>query len=245
MANAAVMLQPEEPSRLAAAVLSAGMHFLLLLVLVVGVSWQSRAPEAISVELWQPAPEPVVEPPPETKPVPKPEPPPPPKQEVAPPPPPPKPDIAVEKEKKVPKKEEPKKQRPLNLDMSREIKEQAERELAQVQRAPKRDVLADFKPAPAASATVRTDARYADAVRGKIKPLITLPPDIRGNPESVFDVEQLPTGDVINVRLRVSSGNVAYDDAVDRAIRKASPLPKPPPPQVAPRMLELRFRPKD
>ena len=48
-----------------------------------------------------------------------------------------------------------------------------------------------------------------------------------GNPEAVFDVSLLPTGEVLDVKLRRSSGVRAYDDAVERAIRKSTPLPRP------------------
>jgi len=81
---------------------------------------------------------------------------------------------------------------------------------------------------------------YASRVRAKIKRSIVLPPE--KVPEAVFDVEQLPTGQVIRVKLRSSSGNSAYNQAVEHAIRKASPLPVPDPPMAAPRMLQLRFR---
>ncbi|MDP2056517.1 MAG: TonB family protein, partial [Thiobacillus sp.] len=37
----------------------------------------------------------------------------------------------------------------------------------------------------------------------------------------------LPTGEVQSVRVTQSSGNVAYDEAVVRAIEKSSPLPLP------------------
>ena len=45
-----------------------------------------------------------------------------------------------------------------------------------------------------------------------------LPPDIPGNPEAIFDVVQLPTGEVMSAKLRKSSGYQAYDAAVERAI---------------------------
>ena len=54
-----------------------------------------------------------------------------------------------------------------------------------------------------------------------------MPPDIKGNPEAEFEVTQLPSGEVLNVRLLKSSGHTAYDAATERAIRKSSPLPKP------------------
>ena len=72
-----------------------------------------------------------------------------------------------------------------------------------------------------------------------------LPSDLAGNPEAIFDVVQLPTGEVIEVQLRKSSGVRAYDDAVQRAILKSSPLPKPAQPELFARTLQLRFRPFD
>jgi colicin import membrane protein len=71
------------------------------------------------------------------------------------------------------------------------------------------------------------------------------PPGLAGNPEAVFIVVLLPTGEVIDVRLQKTSGVRAYDDAVSRAILKSSPLPKPTRADVFQRELELRFRPRD
>ena len=88
-------------------------------------------------------------------------------------------------------------------------------------------------------------AGYVDKIRAKIKGNIVLPPDIKGNPEAVFDVVQLPTGEVLSAKLRKSSGVKAYDDAVDRAIWKSTPLPRPERSEVFERNLELKFRPFD
>jgi colicin import membrane protein len=41
-----------------------------------------------------------------------------------------------------------------------------------------------------------------------------------------FQVEQLPTGEILSVRKTKSSGMPAFDDAVERGINKSSPLPK-------------------
>jgi colicin import membrane protein len=49
---------------------------------------------------------------------------------------------------------------------------------------------------------------------------------VPGNPEVVFQVEQLPTGEILSVRKTKSSGIAAFDDAVERGINKSSPLPK-------------------
>ena len=61
----------------------------------------------------------------------------------------------------------------------------------------------------------------------------------------MFRVVQLPTGEIIEVTLVKSSGLRAYDDAVERAIRKSSPLPKPAQADLWMRTLDLRVRPRD
>jgi colicin import membrane protein len=97
----------------------------------------------------------------------------------------------------------------------------------------------------AAGARNRAQLDWIDKIRSRIRGNINLPPDIPGNPEAVFDVVQLPTGEIIDVKLRKSSGVRAYDEAVQRAILKSSPLPKPVPADLFQRSLELRFRPLD
>lgn len=245
--NAAVLSMERERPHLPSAVLAATVHIALIAVLVFGVSWQSRAPDAVSVELWDlpplPQAEPRIEPPPpELKREAEPPPAPAPKVEPKPAPSPKKVDIAIEKAKKpAAKKEEPR----INLDLSKQMKDQVTRELESVQRERERsEVLSQFKPAAAPSA-VSIDPTYANRIRTKIKALINVPPDITGNPEAIYDVEQLPTGEVLSAKLRKSSGHRAYDDAVERAILRASPLPRPDRADQFQRHLELKFRPKD
>jgi len=48
----------------------------------------------------------------------------------------------------------------------------------------------------------------------------------RGNPEAIYDVTLLPTGEILTVVKRKSSGNAGYDEASARLL-KSSPLPKP------------------
>src|SRR5206468_10866089 len=91
----------DEPGGAAPAALSLLVHGVLLAVLVFGLHWQSRHPDAVEIELWSDLPvveqaEPKVEPKPDVKPQPKPEP----KVEQKQP----KPDIALEREKKLAKK---------------------------------------------------------------------------------------------------------------------------------------------
>jgi len=235
-----------DPVNTPAAVLSVAVHLALFAFLFFGIRWQSKLPDAVVVELWDrpvvveqpvaaetPKPEPQVEPTPEPKVEPRPEP----KAEVKPV----KPDIAVEKEKKAPPKKEPKKVEPKveptvkKFDRAPDFQKEAARELAQVSRPSRHS-----QPLPAGPVI---DPSYANKIKTKIKANVVLPADIKGDPEAIFDVVQLPTGEVLSARLRKSSGNRAYDEAVERAILKSSPLPRPDRPDQFARELQLKFRP--
>jgi colicin import membrane protein len=241
-----------EPGKVPSAVLAVLVHVLLALFLFFGVRWQSRQPEAVMVELWVGQPAPVaepVEPPPAIKPEPIPAP----KPEVKPAPQaePPKPDIALEKKKEVkkepPKKEEPKKETPkkeppkLNFDRNKDFRAEAERETTALERTR----ILDQMKREGVAVSSKAKAAWISAIVGKIKPNVVAQPNIPGNPEAVFDVTLLPTGEVLAVRLRKSSGYKSYDDALERAILKSSPLPKPDKPELFERSLELKFRPLD
>ncbi len=232
----------QEPGKVPSAVLAVLVHVLLAVFLFFGVHWQSRQPEAVMVELWDSPPAAVaekVEPAPKIKPESKPEVTPEPRVEKAVEP--PKPDIALEKKKEV-KKEPPKKPEPkLNLDRSKDIRAEAERETTALERS---RILDQMKRETAAVTSKAKDAWIGAIVR-KIKPNVQAQPNIPGNPEAVFDVTLLPNGELLAVRLRKSSGYKSYDDALERAIFKSSPLPKPDRPELFERSLELKFRPLD
>jgi len=225
----------DEPSGLAPAALSALVHGVLVAMLVVGLHWQTRHPDAIEVELWSQIPEvqqpPAAEQPPKVEPQPEAKPPPKVEEKAA------KPDIAIEREKKK-KKEEP----PLKFDTTQRIREQLAQEQKALQARERPDVL---KQLAQAAPPPSPDAGYVDKIRTKIKLNIILPSDILGNPEAVFDVIQLPTGEVLSVKLVKSSGNALYDGAVERAILKSSPLPKPERAEQFQRELTLKFRPQE
>ena len=221
----------DEPSGFAPAALSALVHGVLLAVLVFGLHWQSRHPDAVEVELWSQLPEvepPRVEPKPEIKPQPKPEPKIEQKQS--------KPDIAIEREKKKAKKEEP----PVKFDMTQRLREQLAQEQKALRDSERKDVLKQFTSPPTAGLP---DAGYIDKIRAKIKTNINTPSEIKGNPEVVFNIVQLPTGEVFSVRLVKTSGNALLDSAVERAILKSSPLPKPDRPEQWLREFNISFRP--
>jgi len=187
-------------------------------------------------EKVEPAPEIKPEPKPEVRPEPKPV-----EKAVEPP----KPDIVLEKKKEV-KKEPPKKPEPKpKPDRFKDIRADLERETATLRHQAEKDRILDQMKRDAAMFAAKADAAYIGKLKGKIKSNIVLPPDIAGNPEAIFDVVQLPTGEVMSVKLRKASGHRAYDDAVERAILKSSPLPRPDRPEQFQRNLEIKFRPLD
>ena len=98
----------------------------------------------------------------------------------------------------------------------------------------------------AKSTAARIDAGYLASITSKIKSTTsyTGSVDVPGNPKVVFTVEELPTGEIISVRLVRSSGIAAFDEAVERGINKASPLPKKKDGTVA-RTVEVAFSMKD
>ena len=222
------------------------MHALLVSVLFFGVRFQSRPPATIEVELWEAAP-----PPPPPAPEVKPAPPPPPPPKVEEPKPVPKPDIAVQKKpepkpKPKPKAEPPKRDRDLEKRM-REQLAMEQKAIEQQSAVREERALQALIAKREAAARAKALAAWTDKIRAKIRGNIILPRDIAGNPEAVFDVTLLPTGEVLegSVKKRRSSGHAGYDDAVYRAILKSSPLPKPDNPALFERQLELRFRPLD
>ena len=98
----------------------------------------------------------------------------------------------------------------------------------------------------ARAAGARTKAAgdaYSNAIRTKVRGNLLRPPGLTGNPEAVFEVDQLPTGEVLAIRLKRSSGVPSLDDAIERAIRRSSPLPLPKETELFERTLELKFRP--
>jgi colicin import membrane protein len=210
-------------------------------------------PEAPKPE--PPKPEPPKPEPPKPEP-PKPEPPKP--QAQAPKPPPPaeqaKPDIALkEKQERIKKeqaerdrKEKEKQDADKKLQEKRlaEARERQAREAEALQAQAERERQAEQKVA-ADAARAKANADYIRRIQAKIRGNVVVPPDMQGDPEAVFEVVQLPTGEIIDVQLSKSSGVRAYDEAVQRAIIKSSPLPRPESPDMFRRSLTLKFRPLD
>lgn len=240
------------------------MHLLFFALLVFGVSWQKKqADSAVIVDLWNnlpPLPQLKVETPPpaeikppeppkpvpreETKPVPKPE-----AKPVV------KPDIALkeklEKERKQKEQEKiEEKKREQEKARFAALKEKqakaAEAKQRDQEQADAQKKIAQQQAAQAAAQAKLVD-EYRRRISDKIRRFVVLPPNLQGNPEVQFDVVLLPGGEVLGTKLKKSSGVTAYDNAVERAILKAQPLPLPPDPAMFSdfRELNLKFRPKE
>jgi len=259
-----ILDKPEEPGKKYALAFTILVHVALLAFLFFGVQWKRSKPEVMEVELWSPRPMPaqyVPPPPPPPEPEVKPEPPKPiPKVEPKPEPVLKKPEIVVKEEKKKPgpKKPEPKpeppKPEPKKPEPKPEVKpppkfdfgKELAQETANLKPRPNTQQMTNAAAAEAeqrASANKKGLADYVNKIRGKVRGNIILPPSIQGNPEAVFEVSQLPTGEVLAVKLKRPSGNAALDRAIETAILKSSPLPKPDDPSQFSRELKINYKP--
>lgn len=214
--NAAVY---HDPYKLPAGMLALGVHAVFFALLYFGFSWQTLPPVAMSVELWQSLPEPTTAPPTEAK-----------LEEVAPPPESVevvKPDIVIPDKKLKPK--------PEIVPPKPEVKPEPKK-LPEVRKAVILPALA--QPSAAEQQAARDKAaqeaavgkmvgEYIDKIAAKIRRNIVEPPGVANDARAEFLVTVLPGGRVLPPRLIKSSGNAAYDNAVERAILKSEPLPMP------------------
>lgn len=268
-----ILEQRDEPGKPYALAFTFLVHAGLIAALFFGVQWKRSKPEVMEVELWSSRPVaavPVEEPPPPPPPEPevKPEPKPIPKLEPKPEPV-KKPEIALKEEKKP--KAEPKRPESRPEPPKPKSKEPEPKKIESTPAAKPQSKVPDFSKelsretselrprsngsaqqmanAAAAEAEQRASAGkkglkdYAAKIRGKVRGNIVLPPNIPGNPEAIFEVDQLPSGEVLAVKLKRSSGNPGLDQAIERALLKSSPLPKPDDPALFQRTLEIKYKP--
>ena len=246
--------------------LAIAVHLALLGALLISFNWKAAHPvmNVTEVELWDslpniqvptPPPSPIVEEQPKPEPVVKEE---------------PKIDIALEKklkeleQKKVAdklKKElvlEQKKQLATLQAESRKDERANNDKLLKEKEAIKKiqqEALADDKALSdqqALSTKAAANAGLVDEFRSKIQAKIRGNVNKalcgNGNPELKFDIALLPTGELSGTpKLVKSSGTVACDEAVERAIIASQPLPLPSDASVFSqfRNLKLKFRPND
>lgn len=93
---------------------------------------------------------------------------------------------------------------------------------------------------PPELAAVRND--YANRMAAKIRRNLIRPSDLRENIQAEVEVWLLPGGNLLRVTLTKSSGNTAYDNAVERAVVRAQPLPVPPDPALFKYFMRLNLK---
>jgi colicin import membrane protein len=266
------MIRAHENSlALRAGALSVLVHVVLLVILLVSFNWKTvQAPSIAEVELWDslptPAPQvkpeppkPVIEPePPKPEPVVEPEPEPP-KPE---PKPEPKAEIQVKKEpikepvkpkpKEKPKEEkpkpDPKKEKALEKERAEAIKKLQQELLAEDQQRAQPDSQQSRNNAAQSAASAGEINEYKNRIANKIKGYVN--PQLCGTDkvELRFKIAVMPTGELGGApQLIKSSGIPACDQAVERAILQAEPLPLPEQPELRAqfRNIELPFYPNE
>jgi colicin import membrane protein len=243
-----------EPNRLPAGILALLVHGMFFALLYFGLNWNRHAyfPATMNVQLWSSLPDQVAAPPVTPK-----------MEEVVPPPQPEKivqPDIVIPEKKKpvpvkVPKPEirkpvpkaakvtKPKPEKAKVAKPNPEAVRMAEQQAAQQKAEQARQAAL----AEQAAAIGRVVDEYQAKIQAKIRRNIVMPPDVPKDARAEFVVTLLPGGTVLNAVRTKSSGNAAYDDAVERAILKSDPLPLPPDVTLFNRfrVLDLVFKPTE
>jgi colicin import membrane protein len=239
-----------------AGILALLVHSIFFALLYFGLNWNRHAylPATMTVQLWSSLPDEAAAPPVKPR-----------IEEVVPPPQPEKivqPDIVIPEKKKpvpveVPKpKPEIKKPAPKAAKVVKPRPEKAKAakpnpeaiRMAQQQAAQQKAEQAKLAAQAAQDAAIgKVVDEYIAKITAKIRRNIVMPPDVPSDARAEFMVTLLPGGTVLNAVRIKSSGNAAYDDAVERAILKSDPLPLPP--DVALfnrfRQLDLVFKPTE
>ena len=221
-----------EPRKLPAGLLALLVHIMFFALLYFGFNWNRQAyvPATMTVSLWSSLPQQVVKPAASTKveeavPTPQPE-------NIA------KPDIAIPEKKKVEAKPvEPKPDKKEALQRAAEVaRKKAEAQKAAEQLHEAQRIAAEqaaqkqaelVKQQEQEAALSKLIDEYKAKIQSKIRRNVVQPPNIRDDARAEFMVTLLPGGTVLTADLKKSSGNKQYDDAVERAILKSSPLPLP------------------
>ena len=239
-----------EPYKLPAGILALVVHSVFFALLYFGFNWnrQASSPATMSVELWSSLPEEVVAPPVNPK-----------VEEVVPPPQEKivEPDIVMPEKKKAaikPVETKPEKKKPVPRPVEG-VKHKPDTQKIAEQNLNAR--IADQQAASVQAERIRQDEQaaangrvvdeYKAKIQAKIHRNVVMPPDVANDARAEFLVTLLPGGAVLKAELKKSSGNAAYDDAVERAILKSDPLPLPPDVQLFNRFreLDLVFKPAE
>lgn len=84
--------------------------------------------------------------------------------------------------------------------------------------------------------------RYIGEIAEKVKRNWLRPPGSTGT-ECRVVINQIPSGEIINVKVMGCDGDLSFEGSVERAVRRASPLPLPSEQELFQREIEFVFRP--
>jgi len=83
---------------------------------------------------------------------------------------------------------------------------------------------------------------YRSQIMAAVRARLVEPPGVQGNPQAQVEVLQLPNGEVMAAKVTRSSGIPAVDEAFERAVLAASPLPLPGDRNLFERKFTIQFR---
>ncbi len=149
---------------------------------------------------------------------------------------------------RVAREQQAREQREKEVQAQREREENAKRER---ERAAQRQREEDMLRAAAveAEANAARDAglldQYISMIENRIKQNWDRPLSARPGIDCTVRVVQLPSGDVMSAVVGACNGDAAVRTSIERAVMKASPLPKPPNAALFERNLNVRFQPDE
>lgn len=116
-----------------------------------------------------------------------------------------------------------------------------EAELAAITRADiARAIEAEEQELEAAVTADEITASYSSLIRQTVINYWSRPPSARNGMEALLEIQLIPTGDVLNVRILQGSGNAAFDRSAINAVQKAGSFPELK--QLPSREFEKNFR---
>jgi colicin import membrane protein len=125
-----------------------------------------------------------------------------------------------------------------------------EEELAAITRADLARAVEEEQQFEAAVTADEMTASFSSLIQQAVVNYWSRPPSARNGMEALLEIQLIPTGEVVNVRVLKSSGNAAFDRSAMNAVQKAGSFPEL---QQLPgrefeknfRRFHLKFRPED
>ncbi|HEY9200319.1 MAG TPA: cell envelope integrity protein TolA [Gammaproteobacteria bacterium] len=139
---------------------------------------------------------------------------------------------------------EKKKREQAEAARQKKLAEEAEARRKEQEAEMRRQMLAEeARMAKQSAENQRLLAQYKYSIKRKVQDNWQQPVNMTAGWSCVVLVEQDRFGEVLNVQLKQCNGSEAFKSTVERAVRKASPLPEAPNNDVFDRKIEFIFRP--